>query len=200
MPVLLRLVGLPEERAAAAGGEVTGGAAAGVRLFTAVKEALGADERTEAGVSVVQGEENKGVCVEAVVVQGVEAVREDWGGDEHVGVVADGRSEAMEAARGSNRRVVLGVRGAGGRGGGGVGGGGGRGDCEGEYNDIGGKKETCGGDDGDEHPASSLSISLSNFTSPGGSMPYLRERFNKRISKHKDESTLTNKLKNKYFK
>lgn len=84
--------------------------------------------------------------------------------------MADGRSEAREAARGSDRQVVLGVRGAGGGGGEGAGG---RDDCDGEYNDVGGKKERGRGDDGDKHPASSLSISFSNFTSPGGSTPYL---------------------------
>lgn len=94
--------------------------------------------------------------------------------------MADGRSEAREAARGSDRQIVLGVRGAGGGGGGGEGAGG-RDECDGEYNDA-GKKERGRGDDGDKHPASSLSISLSNFTSPGGSTPYLRESFNKYIS------------------
>ncbi len=93
--------------------------------------------------------------------------------------MADGRSEARDAARVSERQVVLGVRGAGGGGGEGAGG---RDDCDGAYNDVGGKKERGRQDDGDKHPASSLSISLSNFTSPGGSTPYLKERFNNNIS------------------
>lgn len=149
VPLLFLLVNLPEERGVrAAGGEVMGGAALGVWLFTVVEEALavdtrvwpgeGADGGVEADVLVVQDEENKGVCVEAVVVQGLEAEREDWGGDEHVDtgfVVADGRSEEREAARASDRQVVLGVRGAGGGGGGE--GAGGRDDCDGEYNDVG---------------------------------------------------------------
>lgn len=88
--------------------------------------------------------------------------------------MADGRSEAREAARGSDRQVVLGVRGAGGGEGERAGG-----RDDGEYNDEGGKKQR--GDDGDRHPASSLSISLSNFTSSGGSTPYLKARFNKNI-------------------
>lgn len=92
--------------------------------------------------------------------------------------MADGRSEAQEAARVSDRQVVLGVRGAGG----GDGGEGaeGRGDCDGEYSDVEGKKERGRQDDGDKHPASSLSISLSNFTSPGGSTPYLKETLKKK--------------------
>lgn len=56
---------------------------------------------------MVQDEENKGVCVEAVVVQGLEAEREGRRGEEHAGtgfVVADGRSEA---GRGSDRQVVF---------------------------------------------------------------------------------------------
>jgi len=102
--------------------------------------------------------------------------------------VADGRSEARETVRGSDRQVVLGVRGAGGGEGGGEGA---RGwdDCDWEYNDMGGKKERGRGDDGDKQPASCLSISLSNFTSPGGSTPYLRERFHKDISNQQDTST-----------
>lgn len=99
--------------------------------------------------------------------------------------MADGRSEAREAVRGSDRVAVLGVRGAGGggKGGGGEGeGAGGRDECDGEHSD--GRKERGRGEDGDKHPASSLSISLSNFTSPGGSTPYLREdRHNKKVSK-----------------
>lgn len=177
-PVLLRLEDLLEARGvAAAGGEVVGGGAVGVWLFTAAGETLAADTEVwpgnggesggEADVLVLQDEENKGVCVEAVVVQVL-----DGGGCKHAGagfVVADGRSEA---ARGSDRQVRLRVRGAGGAGGG---------EGDGEYNDVGGKKERGSGDDGDKQPASSLSISLSNFTSPGGSTPYLREGFNKNI-------------------
>lgn len=183
VPALLRLEDLLEDRGvAAAGGEVVGGV--GVWLFTAAGETLAADTEAwpgnggesggEADVLVLQDEENKGVCVEAVVVQVL-----DGGGCKHAGagfVVADGRSEA---ARGSDRQVMLRVRGAGGAGGGE--GDGGRDDCDGEYNDVGGKKERGSGDDGDKQPASSLSISLSNFTSPGGSTPYLREGFNKNI-------------------
>lgn len=192
VPVLRRLVDLEERGVRAAGGKVMGGAALGVWLFFVVLETLavhtrvccgeGADSEVEADVLVVEDEENKGVCVEAVVVQGLEAKGEDWGGDKHVGigfVVADWRSEEREAARASDRKVVLGVKGAGGGGGEGTRS---RDAFDGEYNDVGGKKERGRGDDGDKHTASSLSISLSNFTSPGGSTPYLRERFDKNIS------------------
>lgn len=55
-------------------------------------------------------------------------------------------------------------------------------DFDGEYNDVGGKKERGRKDDGDKQSASSLSISLSNLTSSGGSTPYLTERYNERIS------------------
>ncbi len=85
---LLRLVALLEERGVvAAGGELMGGAAVEVCLFIVVGETFtvdarvwpgeGADSGAEADVLVVQDEENKGVCVEAVVVQGLEADRED---------------------------------------------------------------------------------------------------------------------------
>lgn len=74
---------------------------------------------------------------------------------------------------------MLEVRGTGEGGGEGAGG---REGCDGEYNDVGGKKEKGRRGDGDKHPASSLSISLSNFTSPGGSTPNLKERFHKNIS------------------
>lgn len=67
---------------------------------------------------------------------------------------------------------MLGVKGAGGGGGDGTRG---RDAFDGEHNDVGGTVERGRGDDGDKHPASSLSISLSNFTSPGGSTPNLRE-------------------------
>ncbi len=88
VPVLLRLVDLLEERGVrAAGGEVMGGVAVGVWLFIAVEETLGVDTRVwpgegvdsgaEADALVVQDEENKGVCVEVVVVQGLAAERED---------------------------------------------------------------------------------------------------------------------------
>lgn len=86
VPALLRLVDLLEDRGAA-GGEVMGDVAVGVWLFIVVEETLavdtrvwpgeGADSRAEADMSMVQDEENKGVCVEAVVVQGLEAERED---------------------------------------------------------------------------------------------------------------------------
>lgn len=87
-PVLLRLVDLLEERGVrAAGGEVMGGVAVGVWLFIVVEETLavdtgvwtgeGADSGAEADVLVAQDDENKGVCVEAVVVQGLAAERED---------------------------------------------------------------------------------------------------------------------------
>lgn len=94
--------------------------------------------------------------------------------------MADGRSEASEAARGSDGLVALGVRGAGAGGGGGGGGegAGGRDGWDGEYNERGGKMKR--GDDGDKLPASSLCISLSNLTNPGGSTPYLKVIFNKK--------------------
>ena len=86
VPALLRLVDFLEERGAA-GGEVMGGAAVGVWLFIVAEETLagnsgvwpgeGADSGAEADVLVVQDEENKGVCVEAVDVQGLGAERED---------------------------------------------------------------------------------------------------------------------------
>lgn len=75
----------------------------------------GADSRAEADVSVVQDEENKESCVEAALVQRLEAKRRGWGGGEPVGrgsVVADGRSEAKEVVRGSGTQVVFEVRGA----------------------------------------------------------------------------------------
>ena len=83
VPVLLRLVDLFEERGVrAAGGEVMGGVALGVWLFIVAEETLAVDSRVwpgevgeggvEADVLVAQDEENKGVCVEAVVVQGLE--------------------------------------------------------------------------------------------------------------------------------
>lgn len=88
VPALLRLVDLLEERGVRpAGGEVMKGAVVGVCLFIVVEETFtvdarfwsgeGADSGVEADVLVVQDEENKGVCVEAVVVQGLEADRED---------------------------------------------------------------------------------------------------------------------------
>lgn len=96
--------------------------------------------------------------------------------------MADGRSEASEAARGSDGLVALGVRGAGaGRGGEGAGG------RDGEYNERGGKMKI--GDDGDKLPASSLCISLSNLTNPGGSTPYLKVKFNKKICICTNKST-----------
>lgn len=170
---------LDERGVGVAGGEATGGAAVGVWLFTVAGDAAGegADGGAEADASVAQDGENKGVCVEAAAVQGLEAERGGWGGGgKDVGagfVVADGRSEAREAARGSERRDEMGVRGAGGGGGGE--GEGGREDCDcGGCEDGGGKKQR--GDDGERHPDSSLSISLSSFTSPGGSTPYLENK------------------------
>lgn len=164
---------------------------AGVHLSIVVEEILagdtgvwpgkGADSRVEADVLLMQDEENKGVCVETEVVQGLEAVGEGGEGGKHVGagfVVTDGRSEAREAARVSDRRVALGVRVVGEGGGEGVGG---RDGFDGEYNVVEGKKEKGRHDDGDKHPASSLSISFSNFTSPGGSTPCLKDMLNKKI-------------------
>lgn len=88
LPELLRLVDLLEGRGVgAAGGEVMRGGAFGVWLFTLVEETLaadtgvwpgeGADSGVEADALVVPDEENKGVCVEAVVVHGLEAEMED---------------------------------------------------------------------------------------------------------------------------
>lgn len=76
LPELRRLVDLQERGAVAAGLSV------GVWLFLTVQEfwvccSGGADSGVEAGVLVVQDEENKGVCVEAVVVQGLEAETAD---------------------------------------------------------------------------------------------------------------------------
>lgn len=82
-----------------------------------------------------------------------------------------------ETVRVSDIQVVLEVRATG------VGGGGGaesRDDCDGENNDGGGKKEKGTWGDGDKHPTSS--VSLSNFTSPGGSTPCLKVTFNKNTS------------------
>lgn len=120
---------------------------------------------------VAQDKDNKGVCVEAVLVDRLEAEGGGCGG----AAVADGRSEA----RVSDRQVVLEVRATGEGDGEGAGG---RNDCDGEYNDVGGKKEKGRRGDGDKHPASSLSSSLSSFTSPGGSTPHLKERANKNTS------------------
>lgn len=83
-------------------------------------------------------------------------------------VVVEGRSEARLERRGSGGQGVVGGRGIEGEEGAG-----GREDCKGEHSDGGGIKENGRGDDGERDPASSLSISLSNFTSPGGSIPYL---------------------------
>lgn len=83
LPAFLRFVGLPEERGAAvASCGVTGGEAVGVCLFTVevdtgVWPGEGADSGVVADVVVAQDEENKGVCVEAVLVHGLEAERED---------------------------------------------------------------------------------------------------------------------------
>lgn len=117
-----------------------------------------------AAAAAAQEGGNKGVCEEAVV-QRLETERDE---DAGAGFV-DGRSEAREAARGSGRWVVVEVGQDGG--GGEEEGSGDRGDCDAEYNDAGGEKES--GEDGDKTPVSSFSISLSNFTSPGGSTPYL---------------------------
>lgn len=78
VPVLLRVVDLLEERGArTAGGEAAGGVAVAMRLFIVVQETLAVDGGVEADVFVVQDEDNKGVCVEAVVVQGLEAENGD---------------------------------------------------------------------------------------------------------------------------
>lgn len=76
VPELRRLVDLQERGVRAAG------VAVGVCLFFVVQEfwfccGEGADSGVEADVLGVVDEENKGVCVEAVVVQGLEAERED---------------------------------------------------------------------------------------------------------------------------
>lgn len=116
-------------------------------------------------LAAAQEEENKGVCEEAVI-QRLETERHE---DAGAGFV-DGRSEE---ARGSGRRVVGEVRheGGGGEEGSGV---------RGEYIDAGVNKES--GDDGDKHPVSSFSVTLSNFTSLGGSTPYLGTSWNKKTN------------------
>lgn len=57
-----------------------GGVAVRAWFFSVVEEAVGvegADSEVDADVLVMQDEENKGVCVDAVVVQGLETARED---------------------------------------------------------------------------------------------------------------------------
>lgn len=145
---LLRFLDLMEEQDVCVAGWEGMAAlqAAGVCLFsvagqTSVEDprvwSVGpADSGAEADVSVVQ-DENKEGCVEAVLVERLESKRRGCGWGEHVGrgsVVADGRSEAKEVARGSSRQVVFEERGAGEGGGEGDAG---REDVGGEYSDVG---------------------------------------------------------------
>lgn len=165
-PTLFLGVDLQEERGFRdAGGEVMGSAGVFLLSLAGGAGASPGEGADDADVLAMEDGENKGVCVEAVDVEGLEAE----GGGKHGGagfVVADGRSEEKEGARGSDRA-------AGGGGGEGVGG---SEEFDGEYNVVGGKKEKGREDDGDKHPASSLSISPSKCTSPGGSIPYLRQQ------------------------
>lgn len=74
VPVLLRVVDLLEERGVrTAGGETAEGVAVAMHLFIVVEETLVVDGGVEADAFVTQGGDNKGVCVEDVVVQGLEA-------------------------------------------------------------------------------------------------------------------------------
>lgn len=93
--------------------------------------------------------------------------------------MANGRSVEQEAERVSGRHGGIEVGGTGEGGGEGAGGGL---DCDGEHNGAEGKKEKGRWSGGDKEPASSLSISLSNFTSPGGSTPHLEQRFDTSMS------------------
>lgn len=146
---LLRFLDLLEEREVCVDGWEGMAAlqAAGICLFSVAGQfsvedptvwSVGpADSGAEADVSVVQDEENKEGCVEAVLVERLESKRRGCGWGEHVGrgfVVADGRSEAKEVARGSARQVGFGRRGAGEGGGEGDAG---MEDVRGEYNDVG---------------------------------------------------------------
>lgn len=90
--VLGRLQDLDERGVRAAGGKVTGDAPVGVPpcLETLAEDAgvgcvQAVDSGAEAAVLARQEDENKGVCVEAAVVHGLEAKGELWGGGEHVG-------------------------------------------------------------------------------------------------------------------
>lgn len=85
----------------------------------------------------------------------------------------------QEAERVSGRHGGIEVGGTGEGGGEGAGGGE---DCDGEHSGAEGKKEKGRWSGGDKEAASSLSISLSNFTSPGGSTPHLEQRFITRMS------------------
>lgn len=85
----------------------------------------------------------------------------------------------QEAERVSGRHGGIEVGGTGEGGGEGAGGGE---DCDGEHSGAEGKKEKGRWSGGDKVPASSLSISLSNFTSPGGSTPHLEQRFDTSMS------------------
>lgn len=74
VPALLRVVGLLDEWGVrTAGGEAAEGVAVAMRLFIVVEETLAVDGGVETDAFVVQGEDNKGVCVEAVVIHGLEA-------------------------------------------------------------------------------------------------------------------------------
>lgn len=137
-------------------GSAAGGAVAAVRFASRSGEPL-------SGGLAAQGGDNKGVCVAALLVQGLQVGDRGRGG--HSGaafLVANGRSVAQGAAGDS------GWQGGEGRGGAGEGGGEGRGAG------VQGKKVKGTWRDGERvEPASSLSISLSSFTRPGGSTPHL---------------------------
>lgn len=88
----------------------------------------------------------------------------------------------MEAERVSGRHGGIEVGGTGEGGGEGAGGWEGWEDCDGERSGAEGKKEKGRWSGGDKEPVSSPSISLSNFTSPGGSTPHLEQRFDTSMS------------------
>ena len=119
------------------------------------------------GVALAGGEGKKKswVCVDTVLVE-EEVRRRAWLHEEHVAAVWG----LEETSGGVSEICVSGGRSVAGGGEGGREGGG-----EGFLGRDGeGKKEKWRGEDGERRPASSLSISRSSFTSPGGSIPYLR--------------------------
>lgn len=134
-------------------------------LGTGIWHGAGAGSRGGAGVVVVLRGRNSGVCVELEVVTGLGGERGDTGGG-GLGGLGTG------VGSGSGGLMMVRDKGTGGGEGGAGGAGGGDGKGGGGLKDGEGAKDRDRGDNGDK-PASSLSISRSNFTKPGGSTPYL---------------------------
>lgn len=147
---------------------VTGGdwtVSAEETLGTGIWHGAGAGNRGAGGVVVVLRGINSGVCVELEVVPGPGGERGDTG---------EGGLEGLGTGAGSGSGGLMMVidRDTGGEEGGAGSAGGGDGDGGGRLKDGEGGKDRDRGDNGDK-PASSLSISRSNLTKPGGSTPYL---------------------------